>query len=204
MHYKAEGQVHKNVFLKLECCPPLPIGHQFLKSSTMSQAWFSLSWKSSGKTFFRVLRLYWVCYVSICNQVSFLEEAVNVNFWRLVNWCQSWWEYYPNPPIEYLEMIEDLLAYHDKELYSHFFQSQITSQVRWNHGVVPGCKIRSKLLFDTVGLCLAPHEILFLWHNIRGPLVKAVGSHYCEPPFVFSIRHSIVRDHLSPSTTGDQ
>lgn len=46
----------------------------------------------------------------------------------LVNWCQKWWEYYPNPPIECLDLIEQLLKYHDKELYDHFEKCQITSQ----------------------------------------------------------------------------
>ncbi|KAJ3094758.1 TBC1 domain member 31, partial [Physocladia obscura] len=47
----------------------------------------------------------------------------------LTNWCQKWWEYYPNPPIECLGVIEDLLSYHDPELLSHFAKNKITSQV---------------------------------------------------------------------------
>ncbi|KAI9331207.1 rab-GTPase-TBC domain-containing protein [Obelidium mucronatum] len=47
----------------------------------------------------------------------------------LINWCQKWWEYYPNPPIECLGVLEDLLAYHDPELLSHFTRHKITSQV---------------------------------------------------------------------------
>ncbi|KAJ3008178.1 TBC1 domain member 31, partial [Thoreauomyces humboldtii] len=46
----------------------------------------------------------------------------------LVNWCQKWWEYYPNPPIEILDMIEGLLEYHDKELLDHFVEQNVTSQ----------------------------------------------------------------------------
>ncbi|KAJ3339257.1 TBC1 domain member 31 [Gonapodya sp. JEL0774] len=44
------------------------------------------------------------------------------------NWCQNWWDYYPNPPFEYLDVIEDLLALHDRELLSHFMRNRITSQ----------------------------------------------------------------------------
>jgi hypothetical protein len=47
----------------------------------------------------------------------------------LVNWCQKWWEYYPNPPIEVLDIIEQLLAYHDPELVSHFKANNITGHV---------------------------------------------------------------------------
>ncbi|KAJ3385682.1 TBC1 domain member 31 [Entophlyctis sp. JEL0112] len=47
----------------------------------------------------------------------------------LTNWCQKWWEYYPNPPIECLGVLENLLAYHDAELISHFINNKITSQV---------------------------------------------------------------------------
>jgi hypothetical protein len=47
----------------------------------------------------------------------------------IINWCQKWWEYYPNPPIECLNVLEDLLAYHDKELYAHFNRLKVTSQV---------------------------------------------------------------------------
>ncbi|KAJ3407502.1 TBC1 domain member 31 [Chytriomyces hyalinus] len=47
----------------------------------------------------------------------------------LLNWCQKWWEYYPNPPIECLAIIEDLLKLHDPQLLSHFVHLQITSQV---------------------------------------------------------------------------
>ncbi|TPX64138.1 hypothetical protein SpCBS45565_g06095 [Spizellomyces sp. 'palustris'] len=43
----------------------------------------------------------------------------------LVNWCQKWWEYYPNPPIECLNVIEDLLAFHDGALLEHFVQCGI-------------------------------------------------------------------------------
>ncbi|ORY31167.1 hypothetical protein BCR33DRAFT_724099 [Rhizoclosmatium globosum] len=47
----------------------------------------------------------------------------------LTNWCQKWWEYYPNPPIECLGVLEDLLAYHDPDLLAHFTTHKITSQV---------------------------------------------------------------------------
>ena len=44
-------------------------------------------------------------------------------------WCQHWFEYFPNPPINVLGMVENALAYHDKELLQHFIRHGLTSQV---------------------------------------------------------------------------
>jgi hypothetical protein len=51
-------------------------------------------------------------------------------FFFVVNWCQHWFEYFPNPPINILNMIENVLAFHDRELLQHFINHDITSQVR--------------------------------------------------------------------------
>jgi hypothetical protein len=48
----------------------------------------------------------------------------------VTNWSQRWWDYFPNPPVELLDMLEDLLAYHDRRLLDHFVRCGITSQVR--------------------------------------------------------------------------
>uniref|UniRef100_A0A8C5W2X6 TBC1 domain family member 31 n=1 Tax=Microcebus murinus TaxID=30608 RepID=A0A8C5W2X6_MICMU len=47
----------------------------------------------------------------------------------IINWCQHWFEYFPNPPINILSMIENVLAFHDKELLQHFVNHDITSQL---------------------------------------------------------------------------
>ncbi|XP_058554966.1 TBC1 domain family member 31 isoform X8 [Neofelis nebulosa] len=47
----------------------------------------------------------------------------------IINWCQHWFEYFPNPPINILSMIENVLAFHDKELLQHFIGHDITSQL---------------------------------------------------------------------------
>lgn len=46
-----------------------------------------------------------------------------------VNWADHWFEYFPNPPINILGMIENVLAYHDKYLLQHFVKYSVTSQV---------------------------------------------------------------------------
>ena len=44
-------------------------------------------------------------------------------------WCQHWFEYFPNPPINVLSLVENVLAFHDKELLRHFVRHGVTSQV---------------------------------------------------------------------------
>ncbi|XP_054638968.1 TBC1 domain family member 31 isoform X2 [Dunckerocampus dactyliophorus] len=47
----------------------------------------------------------------------------------LVNWCQHWFEFFPNPPLNVLSMAENILAHHDKELLQHLVDCGITSQL---------------------------------------------------------------------------
>uniref|UniRef100_A0A8D0GB26 TBC1 domain family member 31 n=1 Tax=Sphenodon punctatus TaxID=8508 RepID=A0A8D0GB26_SPHPU len=46
-----------------------------------------------------------------------------------INWCQHWFEYFPNPPINVLSMVENILAHHDKELLQHLMNFSVTSQI---------------------------------------------------------------------------
>ncbi|NXK37038.1 TBC31 protein, partial [Piprites chloris] len=47
----------------------------------------------------------------------------------VVNFCQHWFEYFPNPPVNVLGMMENVLAHHDKELLQHLIKYKVTSQV---------------------------------------------------------------------------
>ncbi|KAM7075431.1 TBC1 domain family member 31 isoform 1-T1 [Molossus nigricans] len=47
----------------------------------------------------------------------------------IINWCQHWFEYFPNPPINILGMVENVLAFHDKALLQHFMDRGVTSQL---------------------------------------------------------------------------
>ncbi|XP_051878780.1 TBC1 domain family member 31 isoform X2 [Pristis pectinata] len=58
------------------------------------------------------------------NQLIGFEVVATI----IVNWCQHWFEYFPNPPINLLGMIENILAHHDKELLQHLVNYNITSQ----------------------------------------------------------------------------
>uniref|UniRef100_H3AHW1 TBC1 domain family member 31 n=1 Tax=Latimeria chalumnae TaxID=7897 RepID=H3AHW1_LATCH len=59
------------------------------------------------------------------NQLICFEVVATV----IMNWCQHWFEYFPNPPINVLSMIENVLAHHDKELLQHFVNYNVTSQL---------------------------------------------------------------------------
>ncbi|KAM9310324.1 TBC1 domain family member 31 isoform 2-T2 [Pholidichthys leucotaenia] len=47
----------------------------------------------------------------------------------IVNWFQHWFEYFPNPPLNILSMVENVLAHHDKDLLQHLVDCGITSQL---------------------------------------------------------------------------
>ncbi|XP_071327062.1 TBC1 domain family member 31 [Trachinotus anak] len=47
----------------------------------------------------------------------------------IVNWCQHWFEFFPNPPLNILSLAENVLAHHDKELLQHLVDCGITSQL---------------------------------------------------------------------------
>ncbi|XP_053105152.1 TBC1 domain family member 31 isoform X2 [Hemicordylus capensis] len=59
------------------------------------------------------------------NQLICFEVVATV----IVNWCQHWFEFFPNPPVNVLSMVENILAHHDKELLQHLMSYNITSQV---------------------------------------------------------------------------
>ncbi|NWH54866.1 TBC31 protein, partial [Fregata magnificens] len=59
------------------------------------------------------------------NQLICFEVVATV----VVNFCQHWFEYFPNPPVNVLSMIENVLAHHDKELLQHLIKYGVTSQV---------------------------------------------------------------------------
>ncbi|KFZ45370.1 TBC1 domain family member 31, partial [Antrostomus carolinensis] len=59
------------------------------------------------------------------NQLICFEVVATV----VVNFCQHWFEYFPNPPVNVLSMMENILAHHDKELLQHLIKHSVTSQV---------------------------------------------------------------------------
>ncbi|XP_074644614.1 TBC1 domain family member 31-like [Tubulanus polymorphus] len=99
------------------------------------------------------LPLFAFPFVKLCqnNQLVCFEVVASI----LVNWCQHWFEYFPNPPINMLSMVENLLAHHDKELLQHFVKYKVTSQIyAW------------PLLETAFSEVLTKDEWLKMWDNV--------------------------------------
>ncbi|XP_076814472.1 TBC1 domain family member 31-like [Clavelina lepadiformis] len=47
----------------------------------------------------------------------------------LTNWCQHWFDFFPNPPVNILSMVENVLCHHDKKLLQHFIKCEVTTQI---------------------------------------------------------------------------
>lgn len=85
------------------------------------------------------------------NQLICFEVVATV----LVNWCQNWFEFFPNPPINLLSMVENLLVHHDKNLLQHLVQADVKSQIY--------CWPIIETLFSEV---LTKEEWLRIWDHI--------------------------------------
>ncbi len=64
-----------------------------------------------------------------------------------MNWCGQWFEYFPNPPLNVLAMIENTLAHHDATLLEHLIKHGVTSHVSMHIHVV-ALLLRHQILFD--------------------------------------------------------
>ena len=60
----------------------------------------------------------------------YVSSVFSLFFSLSVNWCQHWFEFFPNPPVNILGMVENVLVHHDKKLMQHFVSCHVTSQVR--------------------------------------------------------------------------
>ncbi|XP_057291272.1 TBC1 domain family member 31-like isoform X2 [Hydractinia symbiolongicarpus] len=58
------------------------------------------------------------------NQLICFEVVITI----LLNWCQKWFEFFPNPPLSILSMIESILGHHDAALLEHFIKFKISAQ----------------------------------------------------------------------------
>lgn len=75
--------------------------------------------------------------ISIITKLQGCHESFTLDYSGLcsafyslsVNFCQHWFEYFPNPPVNVLAMMENVLAHHDKELLQHLIKYNVTSQV---------------------------------------------------------------------------
>ncbi|XP_073233564.1 TBC1 domain family member 31-like [Porites lutea] len=85
------------------------------------------------------------------NQLICFEMIATI----LTNWCQHWFEFFPNPPVNILGMVENLLVHHDKRIMQHFVSCNVTSQIyAW------------PLLQTLLSEVLTKDEWLRAWDNI--------------------------------------
>ena len=59
------------------------------------------------------------------NELAAFETAMCV----LIHWGGNWFETLPHAPIPLLCMVDDLLKHQDQQLYDHFAQAGVSSQV---------------------------------------------------------------------------
>jgi len=57
------------------------------------------------------------------NQLICFEIVATI----LLNWCQKWFEFFPNPPISVLAIVEKLLSHHDAALLNHFVKVELST-----------------------------------------------------------------------------
>ena len=92
-----------------------------------------------------------VLYLSHITLISFSSHYSLIP----VNWCSHWFEYFPNPPLNVLVLIENLLSHYDPHLLQHFISHHITAQVyAW------------PLLQTLFSEALSKEEWLKLWDNV--------------------------------------
>eukprot|EP00795_Rhopilema_esculentum_P001525 gene1525-15971_t len=65
-------------------------------------------------------------FVKLCpnNQLICFEFIATV----ITTWCQKWFEFFPNPPLTILGMIETVLAHSDRHLMEHLVKHNVTTQ----------------------------------------------------------------------------
>ncbi|KNE72852.1 hypothetical protein AMAG_20586 [Allomyces macrogynus ATCC 38327] len=114
--------------------------------------------------------------------LSALEMVVTV----IVNYCQKWWEYYPNPPLECLELVDDMLARFDPGLHAHLHAKARTGAAELrvaNFAVVVRRRSRSgskaSPLLDTsprfASAPLLPPVYMYLAH-LQGPSTTSTST----------------------------
>lgn len=94
---------------------------------------FAQSWSLTMKQTQYFQRFYLLRHSIKCGQASPMFFFLIVIFlpFPSANWCQHWFEFFPNPPVNILGMVENILVHHDKRLMEHFVNCNVTSQVTY-------------------------------------------------------------------------
>ncbi|XP_065676160.1 TBC1 domain family member 31-like [Hydra vulgaris] len=85
------------------------------------------------------------------NQLVCFEVAATI----LLTWCQKWFEFFPNPPLTILNIIEKMLGYHDPPLLNHFIKLDVSTQLyAW------------PMLYTLFSEIMTKDEWLVVWDNL--------------------------------------
>ena len=69
-------------------------------------------------------------YPSIHPSINlFINPSIHPFIILTDNWCNLWYEYFPNPPLNILAMIENILSHYDPHLLEHLVKHKITARV---------------------------------------------------------------------------
>lgn len=126
-------------------------------------------------------------YVSLCGLSHHNLLTLSV---CPVNWCQHWFEYFPNPPLNILGMVENVLAHHDRELLQHLVHSGITSQVR---RITRFCSVPLHLSVFT----LSNVPAVYLWQLYVWPLLESLFSEVLTRDEWLRLFDSVFSNHPS-------
>lgn len=143
---------------------------------------FAQSWSLTMKQTQYFQRFYLLRHSIKCGQASPMFFFLIVIFlpFPSANWCQHWFEFFPNPPVNILGMVENILVHHDKRLMEHFVNCNVTSQVTYALFCFPVPTVcRLSWLFwlisslPDVRLAIATDAVI--WSSNQGRVVESLG-----------------------------
>lgn len=143
---------------------------------------FAQSWSLTMKQTQYFQRFYLLRHSIKCGQASPMFFFLIVIFlpFPSANWCQHWFEFFPNPPVNILGMVENILVHHDKRLMEHFVNCNVTSQVTYALFCFPVPTVcRLSWLFwlisslPDVRLAIATDALI--WSSNQGRVVESLG-----------------------------
>lgn len=150
-----------------------------------------------------------LCFPFVCSLKSVLLSVETIMF-VILNFCKKWWEYYPNPPIEAMEQLDQMLKLKDPKLHAHFSKYSI-SPVYYAFPVLETMFSESLVkeswleLWDKILVCANPDILLECMVSLllffRAPLMLLKTKEHVELFLCTPRRVSLKIQHKSHSLT---
>uniref|UniRef100_T2M8A5 TBC1 domain family member 31 n=1 Tax=Hydra vulgaris TaxID=6087 RepID=T2M8A5_HYDVU len=104
-----------------------------------------------GETEYLPMMIFPIIKLFPNNQLVCFEVAATL----LLTWCQKWFEFFPNPPLTILNIVETMLGYHDPSLLNHFIKLDVSTQLyAW------------PILYTLFSEIMTKDEWLVVWDNL--------------------------------------